>query len=135
MPDLGLPIDHIAIAVSSIRDALPEFQQLTGAAGSEIETVAGQGVAVAFLDTGAVALELIEPLSSGSGVARFLERRGPGLHHVAFRTADLDAELERLRQAGVRLIDERPRAGARGHRVAFLHPSSFGGVLVELVQH
>ncbi len=135
MPDLGLPLDHIAIAVPSIRDALPAFQQLTGAEGSAIETVAAQGVAVTFLDAGTVGLELIEPLSPDSGVARFLERRGSGLHHMAFRTPDVAAELARLRKAGVRLIDEEPRAGARGHRVAFLHPSSFGGVLVELVQH
>jgi methylmalonyl-CoA epimerase len=135
MPDLRLPLDHIAVAVPSLRDALQAFQLLTGAEGSGIETVEAQGVAVAFLETGPVALELIEPLSPDSGVARFLDRRGSGLHHVAFRTPDVAAELERLRQAGVRLIDEEPRAGARGHRVAFLHPGSFGGVLVELVQH
>ncbi|HKJ91774.1 MAG TPA: methylmalonyl-CoA epimerase [Longimicrobiales bacterium] len=134
MPDLGLPIDHIAIAVPSIRDALPKFERLTGTGASGIETVAAQGVAVAFLDAGAVAVELIEPLSPDSSVARFLERRGAGLHHIAFRTPDVAAELERLKQAGVRLIDPAPRAGARGHRVAFLHPESFDSVLVELVQ-
>lgn len=135
MPELQLPIDHIAVAVPSIREALPEFEHLTGSGDVAIETVAAQGVAVAFIDAGPIALELIEPLSQDSGVMRFLERRGPGLHHIAFRTPDLAAELERLREAGVRLIDEEPRAGARGHRVAFLHPKSFGGVLVELVQH
>ncbi len=131
-PDL--PLDHVAIAVPSIRDALPRYEFLTGAASSVIERVADQDVAVAFVE-GPVPLELIEPTSHDSGVARFLERRGPGLHHIAYRTEDIEAELERLRNAGWRLIDEAPRTGARGHRVAFIHPDATGGVLVELVQH
>jgi len=130
-PDL--PLDHVAVAVPSIRDALPRYEFLTGAASSAIERLDDQDVAVAFIE-GPVPLELIEPTTHDSGVARFLERRGPGLHHIAYRTEDIGAELERLRNAGWRLIDEAPRTGARGHRVAFIHPDATGGVLVELVQ-
>jgi methylmalonyl-CoA/ethylmalonyl-CoA epimerase len=126
------PLDHVAIAVPSIRDALPRYQHLLGLASSEIEEVPSQNVAVAFLG-GPVPLELLEPRGEG-GVARFLERRGPGLHHIAYRVPDLEAELARLSAAGARLIDERPREGARGHKVAFVHPEAVGGVLVELVQ-
>lgn len=129
-----LLLDHVAIAVPSIAEALPLFELLTGAEGSARERVEAQGVDVAFVGEGEGRLELLEPLSSDSPVARFLERRGPGLHHLAYRVADLDAALERLSAAGVRLIDERPRPGAHGRRVAFLHPKSTGGVLVELVE-
>ena len=129
-----LPLDHIAIAVPSIREAALLFEHVTGATGSPAERVESQGVEVAFLPAGAVRIELIQPLAGDSGVARFLERRGPGLHHIAFRVPDLDAALARLERAGVRLIDRTPRPGAGGHRVAFLHPSAMGGVLVELVE-
>jgi len=129
-----LPLDHVAIAVESIATALPTFEALTGARGSVPEAVAAQGVAVAFLGEGAGKLELIEPLSPESGVARFLARRGPGLHHLAYRVTDLAGTLDRLAAAGVRLIDRQPRPGAGGHRVAFIHPQSAGGVLVELVE-
>ena len=129
-----LPLDHVAIAVESIATALPTFEALTGARGSFPEAVAAQGVAVAFLGEGAGKLELIEPLSPESGVARFLARRGPGLHHLAYRVTDLAGTLDRLAAAGVRLIDRQPRPGAGGHRVAFIHPQSAGGVLMELVE-
>lgn len=132
MPEL--PLDHVGIAVRSIAEALPIFQLITGGDGSPIERVADQGVAVVFVGSGAGRLELIEPIAPESPVARFLERRGPGLHHLAYAVEDLVAALERLRRAGVRLIDEQPRAGAHGHRVAFLHPASTGGVLIELVE-
>lgn len=133
MDELGLPLDHVAIAVHSIREALPRYELMLGAAGSDIEEVDSQGVAVALIG-GPVPLELIEPTRPDSGVARFLERRGPGLHHVAYRTPDIGGELGRLRDAGFRLIDEVARPGAFGHRVAFLHPESTGGVLVELIE-
>lgn len=132
MPEL--PLDHVGIAVRSIADALPLFQSLTGGAGSPVERVADQGAAVVFVGSGAGRLELIEPIAPESPVARFLERRGPGLHHLAYAVEDLAAALERLRRAGIRLIDEQPRAGAHGRRVAFLHPASTGGVLIELVE-
>lgn len=129
-----LPLDHVGIAVRSIADALPTFQLLTGGSGSPIERVDDQGVAVAFVGSGDARLELIEPVTPDSAVARFLDRRGPGLHHLAYAVEDLAAALERLRRAGIRLIDERPRAGAHGRLVAFLHPASTGGVLIELVE-
>jgi methylmalonyl-CoA epimerase len=128
---LELPLDHVAIAVPSIADAAPSFERLSGAACSAVEAVAGQGVRVAFIG----ALELIEPTDADTPVGRFLQTRGSGLHHVAYRTADIEGELARVRAAGFEAIDAAPRRGARGHRVAFLHPRSTGGVLVELVEH
>jgi methylmalonyl-CoA/ethylmalonyl-CoA epimerase len=128
------PLDHVAIAVPSIAEALPLFELLTGGAGSPRERVDAQGVDVAFVGTGTGRIELIEPISADSGVARFLERRGPGLHHLAYRVPDLEAALADLAARGVRLIDERPREGAHGRRVAFIHPASTGGVLIELVE-
>lgn len=128
---LGLPLDHVAIAVRSIEEAAPRFERLTGSQRSETEDVEAQGVRVAFVG----AVELIEPTGPDGAVARFLEKRGSGLHHVAYRTPDLAAELARARGAGFEPIDPGPRPGARGHLVAFLHPRSTGGVLVELVQH
>lgn len=129
-----LPLDHVAIAVRSISEALPTFQRLTGGESSTPERVESQGVAVAFVGSGEGRLELLEATSPESTVARFLDRRGPGLHHLAYRVPDLAAALDRLAADGVELIDRVPRAGAGGHRVAFLHPRSTGGVLVELVE-
>jgi len=124
------PIDHVAIAVASIQEARASWELLTGTPLSGEETLPEQGVRVAFLGE----VELIEPLGPETGVGRFLARRGSGIHHLAFRVPNLEAELERLRHAGVALIDETPRDGARGHRVAFLHPKSTGGILIELVE-
>lgn len=127
----GLPLDHVAIATPSLDEAVPLYERLTGAAGSAVEELPAQGVRVAFVGS----LELLEPLSPDTTVGRFLERNGPGLHHVAYRTEDITAELARLVEEGYELIDETPRTGAGGHRVAFLHPRSTGRILVELVQH
>ncbi|TVR63924.1 MAG: methylmalonyl-CoA epimerase [Gemmatimonadales bacterium] len=124
------PLHHVAIATPSIREAAPLLELLTGETCSPVEEVAAQGVRVAFVGT----LELIEPMDPEGGVARFLKRRGPGLHHVAFSVPDVAAALADARARGLRLIDEAPRAGAGGHRVAFLHPESTGGVLWELVE-
>jgi len=129
-----LPLDHVGIAVPSIADALPRFESILGATGSNREDMASQRVAVVFVGEGDGRIELIEPTASDSTVARFLERRGAGLHHIAYRVADLDAALGRLVEAGVPLIDRTPRAGAHGRRVAFLHPSAAAGVLIELVE-
>jgi methylmalonyl-CoA/ethylmalonyl-CoA epimerase len=128
-----LPLDHVAIAVESLATALPLFESLTGGAGSAIEEVMAQGVKVAFVGSGGGRLELLEPLTAETPVGRFLRRRGPGLHHIAYRVADLQASLDTLAARGVTLIDRTPREGAGGHRVAFLHPSSTAGVLIELV--
>jgi methylmalonyl-CoA/ethylmalonyl-CoA epimerase len=125
------PLDHVGIAVHSIEDSSTVFELMSGEICSPTQTIESQGVRVAFIGT----LELLEPLSPETTVGRFLERRGSGLHHIAYRTNDIQAELSRLQAAGVRLIDRIPRKGANGHKVAFLHPESTGGVLVELIQH
>jgi methylmalonyl-CoA/ethylmalonyl-CoA epimerase len=130
----GLPLDHVAIAVESIDDVLPALEAVTGARGSRPERVEAQGVEVCFLGTGFGKIELVRPLGPDSPVARFLTRRGTGLHHIAYRVADIDTTLHRLATDGMELIDRVPRPGAHGHRVAFIHPRSTGGVLVELVQ-
>lgn len=124
------PIDHVAVAVQSIAESGPVFELLTGEPLSVAETLPAQGVRVAFVG----ALELIEPLGPDTTVGRFLDRKGQALHHIAYRSDDLERDLARLDAAGIRLIDRTPRTGANGHRVAFLHPSSTGGVLVELVE-
>lgn len=131
----GLPLDHVAIAVASIDDALAALQPVTGAESTHRERVEAQGVELVFLGTGDGRLEILQPLSPDSPVGRFLEKRGPGLHHIAYRVADVDATLRDLAGRGFELIDQKGRPGALGHRVAFLHPRSTGGVLVELVEH
>lgn len=129
-----LPLDHVGIAVESLDAAIPLFQRLTGGAPSDRLRVEDQGVEVAFLGTGTGRIELLEPLSPESHVGRFLKRRGQGIHHLAYRVPDLDAALARLTAAGIEPIDAVPRIGAHGSRVAFLHPRSTGGVLIELVE-
>jgi methylmalonyl-CoA epimerase len=127
----GLPVDHVAIAVHDLSTAIPLYERLTGAESSPIDEVATQFVRVAFVG----AVELIEPTDDEGGVARFLARRGPGLHHIAYRVDDCGKALAALLAEGFEAIDTTPRVGAFGHRVAFLHPKSTGGVLVELVEH
>lgn len=126
-----LPVDHVAIAVHDLAEAVPLYERLTGAVGSPPEEVSSQGVRIAFVGI----LELIQPTDPEGGVARFLERRGQGLHHVAYRVEDCAAELERMVGDGFEAIDRVPRPGAGGHLVAFLHPGSTGGALIELVEH
>ena len=129
-----LPLDHVAIAVPSIAAVLPMFEAIAGASGTPPEAVPAQHVNVTFVGGKDTRIELVEPSSEDSTVQRFLDRRGAGLHHIAYRVADLSAALERLSEAGFRLIDSKPRPGAGGHHVAFLHPQSTGGVLIELVE-
>ena len=124
------PLDHVAIAVRSIQESAATFEPVIGCACSTIEELPSQGVNVAFLG----AVELVEPRSADSAVARFIERRGPGLHHIGYRVPDIRLALADLEAKGFRPIDEEPRPGARGHRVAFLHPASTEGVLIELVE-
>lgn len=130
----GLPLDHVAVAVESIDDILPALESVTGAVGSRRERVPSQGVELCFLGTGVGRLELLQPLGPDTPVGRFLAKRGPGLHHIAYRVSDLEATLRGLEESGIELIDRAPRPGAHGHRVAFIHPRSTGGVLVELVE-
>lgn len=124
----------MAIAVPSIRAALPAFELISGASGSPIETVPAQKVNVVFVGTAGCRLELVEPAGSDSPIARFLGRRGPGLHHIAYRVADIATVLADLAARGYHLIDAAPRAGAHGRLVAFIHPRSTSDVLIELVQ-
>jgi methylmalonyl-CoA epimerase len=131
---LELPLDHIAVAVPSITSALPLFELIAGAQSSPVERVASQQVEVAFVGTGETRIELLQPTGPDSTVQRFLDRRGPGLHHIAYRVRDLDETLRRLADAGIQLIDREGRPGAGGHRVAFLHPKSTSGILIELVE-
>jgi methylmalonyl-CoA/ethylmalonyl-CoA epimerase len=130
-----MKIDHIGIATGGIEDALAFYRDSLGLEVTETEEVAEQLVRVAMLPIGESRIELLEATSADSPIARFLEKRGPGIHHIAVRVDDIRAALANLRQKGARLIDEEPRQGAAGCLVAFVHPSSTGGVLLELVQN
>jgi methylmalonyl-CoA/ethylmalonyl-CoA epimerase len=127
-------IDHIGVAVDDLDEAVALYEQRLGMALQHRETVEEQGVEAVLLGVGESHVELLRPLGPATAVGRFLERSGPGLHHVAYGTEDIDAALEALRAAGLRLIDEQPRTGIRNSRVAFVHPKSTGGVLTELVE-
>ena len=129
-----MKIDHIGIATSAIDEALGLWRDTLGLELDTTEEVAEQGVRVAMLPIGETHIELLEPLHEGSPVGKFLAKRGPGIHHVAVRVADINESLAKLKDKGVRLIDESPRVGARGCLVAFVHPASANGVLLELVQ-
>ncbi len=127
---IELPFHHCAVAVASLEQAIPLYTAITGATPSPTEELASQGVRVVFVGQ----LELLEPLSPDTTVGRFLERHGPGLHHLAYQTSDIEGDLARLASQGYRLVDAHARPGAFGHQVAFLHPASTGHVLIELVQ-
>jgi len=127
-------IDHLGIAVNSLEEGLAVWGELLGLESAGAETVAEQGVRTAFLNVGETRLELLEPTGPDTPVGRFLDKRGPGFHHVCFLVEDLAAALLQLQARGMRLVDEKPRDGAEGSKVAFLHPSSTAGVLVELKQ-
>ena len=127
-------IDHIGLAVADLEAAIAVHRDRYGMPLVHRETVESQGVEAALLDVGDGHVELLAALGDDTPVGRFLASRGPGLHHVAYRVDDVDVSLERLRAAGVRLIDQAPRTGIRGSRVAFLHPSATGGVLTEIVE-
>ena len=130
-----MKVEHIGIATERIDDALRFWRDALGLAVVHTEEVAEQGVRVAMLPVGEPRVELLEPTHEGSPVAKFLRKRGPGIHHVALRVADIRASLARLKAQGARLIDEEPKVGAGGCLVAFVHPQSAGGVLLELVEH
>lgn len=127
-------VDHVGIAVRNLEESLSHYEKCFGATGGEVEEVPDQKVRVAFLHLGGALIELLESTSPDGPIGRFIEKRGPGMHHIALAVTDVSAELERLGKSGVRLIDQTPRVGAHGRLVAFLHPSTAGGVLVELCE-
>jgi methylmalonyl-CoA epimerase len=127
-------VDHIGVAVEDIDAALKLYERDYGMTLVHREVVSSQGVEAVLLDVGENHVELLAPLGPDTPVGKFLAKRGPGMHHVAYQVPDIEAVLASLREAGVRLIDEQPRSGIRDSRVAFLHPKSSGGVLTEIVQ-
>lgn len=127
-------INHIGIAVRSLDASIPFYRDTLGMAFEGSEEVAEQKVKVAFLAVGESRIELLEPTAEDSPVARFLEKNGEGIHHIAYQVGDIEQALTALKEQGVRLIDETPRNGAHGTRIAFLHPKASGGVLTELCQ-
>jgi methylmalonyl-CoA/ethylmalonyl-CoA epimerase len=132
--DLEAKIDHIGIVVQDMEQALDAYQVALGLPLKEIVDVPDQQVRVAFLPAGESNIELVQPTTDDSGVARFLEKHGEGIHHLCLEVKDIEAALQQLQDRGVPLIDRRPRPGAHG-QVAFVHPKGMGGVLLELVQH
>lgn len=135
--DKGLPppkIHHVGIAVESINDALSFYREALGDLPTLRTEVPAEGVDVAVLTMGDSRIELLEASGAESPIAKFLARRGPGLHHIAIRVADLEASMERLQASGRRLVTDEIRIGAEGYRYVFVHPSSAGGVLLELIE-
>ncbi|WP_445148147.1 methylmalonyl-CoA epimerase [Baekduia sp. Peel2402] len=127
-------IDHVGVAVEDLDAAIGLYENTYGMALVHRETVTEQGVEAVLLDVGENHVELLAPLGPDTPVGKFLAKKGPGIHHVAYQVEDIDSVLESLKAAGLRLIDETPRIGIRGSRVAFLHPAASGGVLTEIVE-
>jgi methylmalonyl-CoA/ethylmalonyl-CoA epimerase len=127
-------ISHVAVVVPELEEALDFWVDALGLPLGHIEHEAGQGVDVAFLPAGESDVELLEPVEEDSGVARYLQKRGPGMHHICFEVDDIDATLARLKAAEIPLINEEPTIGTGGKKIAFIHPKGTGGVLVELYE-
>ena len=127
-------VDHIGVAVSNLEEALKIYTDVLGLKLHGAEVVEQQKVRVAFMPVGDTEIELLESTDPEGPIAKFIEKRGEGIQHIAFRVDDIEEALEQMRQKGVRLIDEKPRYGAGGARIAFLHPKATGGVLVELCE-
>ena len=127
-------IDHVGVAVEDLDAAVTLYEQSFKMPVAHRETVESQGVEAVLLDVGENHVELLRPLAEDTPVGKFLAKRGPGLHHVAYQVTDIEAALEKIAAAGVQLIDSEPRTGIRDSRVAFLHPRSTGGVLTEIVE-
>ena len=125
-------VAHVGIAVTSITEALSFYRDVLGVPPGRPETL--DGATIVSLDVGGVDVELLEPSDPDSPVAKFLAKRGPGIHHISYRVSDLDAALERCRTAGYQLVDAAPRRGAGGRRIAFLHPKTTNGILLELTE-
>lgn len=129
-----LKIDHLGIAVNSVEDGKKFWTDVLGLPFEGAETVAEQKVTTAFFPVGESEVELLESTAPDGPIAKYIEKKGTGIQHIAFRVADIDEALEELKAKGVQLIDQTPRVGAGGARIAFLHPKATGGVLVELCQ-
>jgi methylmalonyl-CoA/ethylmalonyl-CoA epimerase len=129
----GTRISHIGIAVEAIAETLPFFREVLGL--GEVDLDDADGARIVGLSAGEPLVELLEADDPDSPIGRFVAKKGAGIHHICFSVDDLDATLERCRQAGIKLIDDEPRVGAEGKRIAFLHPKSTGGVLIELSDH
>jgi methylmalonyl-CoA/ethylmalonyl-CoA epimerase len=127
-------IEHLGIAVKSLEEAIPYYEKVLGLKCYNIEEVADQRVRTAFFKVGDTKIELLEPTSPESTIAKFIENRGEGVHHVAFAVKEIESALAEVEEKGVRLIDKTPRAGAEGLTIAFLHPKSTGGVLTEFCE-
>jgi len=128
-------IDHIGVVVSDIEEALKVYQQALGLSLARIQERPDQAVTIAFLPTGESEIELVQPVTSDSGVAKFLQKRGEGIHHLCLEVDDIEEALAKLREKGLQLIDEMPRTGPEGERFAFIHPKSTHGVLIELYEY
>jgi methylmalonyl-CoA/ethylmalonyl-CoA epimerase len=126
-------VSHVGIVVNSLEEALPFYRDVLGLSLERIQTLEDQGLRAAVLRLGDVEIELLEPTTADSALARFRERRGDGIHHIAFGTDDIEAEMARLKQLSIQLIDQEPRRGLNG-LICFLHPRAAGGVLLELEQ-
>lgn len=127
-------LDHIGIAVHSIEDTLPIYTQLLGLKLVKLEDAKQHGIKAALLAVGETNIELIEPLDKESPISKFLEKRGQGIHHIAFKVDNIEKSLDELKAKGVALIDKKPRIGFEGGKIAFLHPKSTGNILIELCQ-
>src|SRR6187399_318240 len=130
-----MKIDHIGIAVRSLADAVKVYEDILGLKVSGYETVEDQGVNLAMIPVGDSRIELLEPLHAASPVEKFMAKRGEGIHHIAVSVDNIEEALERFKAAGARLIDSAPRRGAHNSKIAFIHPASTNGVLLELVEH
>ena len=127
-------VDHIGIAVRNLDDVLPYYTETLGCPLLKIEEVESECVRVAFIDAGNIKLELLEPMDDSSAIHKFLEKKGEGIHHIAFGVENIEQRMEELKEKGVRLLNEQPKNGAGGALVAFMHPKSSNGVLYELCQ-
>ena len=128
-------LDHVGIAVTSLDESLPVWTALVGGEPYDRERIASQGAEIVFVGHGPGRIELVAPTAGDSPVARFLARRGPGLHHLCYRVPDIRAALRHFAAEGYALVDAEPRVSARDHLIAFIHPRSVGGVLIELLEH
>lgn len=127
-------VDHIGIAVRNLDDVLPYYTETLGCPLLKIEEVESEHVRVAFIDAGNIKLELLEPMDDSSAIHKFLEKKGEGIHHIAFGVENIEQRMDELKEKGVRLLNEQPKNGAGGALVAFMHPKSSNGVLYELCQ-